>query len=1082
MLRRIHEVSFAVFLSILFLMSYAGAQSVTGALSGQVRDSTGAVIRGATISVVEAATNVKRSTRSAADGYFNVPFLPPGSYRLQVEAIGFATSVQDNIAISVSAPVRLDPVLKLGPANATVEVQAAPPTLQTENAEVSIDFDSRQVTDLPLEYRNPQGLASLAAGVTPATGGVPAADDPAGTMYFNVNGQPNSANNTLVDGVDNLEPLDGVTIYIPSPEMIQEVHLSTSNYGSEFGRVAGAVVNITTRRGTNDIHGTLWEYNQNAAFEAKNYFSGTAPVPPLVHNDFGAVISGPILKNRLFFMGAYRGYRRNSSTVGTTTVPLPAFLGGDFSSVSGAAIYNPFTGKSTGTGRTQFAKNVIPSALISGPALIINKYFPAPTNNSIENNFVRNVPNSISRDTYTGRVDYSLSDSTKIFAETNISTDSIRAESVMPEPLGAGSATKGTTATSIIGLTHTFSSTLLNELRISYNLYSVYQRDLDDTLTNADAGIKDPNPYPISQQGLASMAMYVNVGGDYRVPFGDTDNLYQISDTVSKQLGTHFLKFGGVVQRNRMDRPQPQGLNGGPRGKFQFQPGTTELNGGNAGSYASYVNAFAAYLLGLPQQTSRTYMVGTPSNRQTQVQAFIADTWHVTSRLTLDLGLREEFYEAVRPKGKGGASNYDPTTNSLLVAGYGDNSLSNNIDNQSTVEPRIGITYRLDRNSVIRTGFAISGWTGRYGFTGGSLSSQFPVIYNVQEGVVSGYGYNGSINNLPAVPFITVPDSGLITPAPNQQFFVVPKRNPMTTIEAWNLSYQRSLPGNMNLTVGYVGNVARHLPGNVQLNVAAPGTGTAGLRYASFGRTAQTTLRANISSSNYHALQATLLRRFKDGFSFNVAYAYSKSLDVASNQGGYADNLDLSRQYGPSDFDSTHNLVLSHLYELPFGKGKRFLNHGGVASQVLSGWQVNGVLRLMSGTPFTVTADATTCNCPGNSQYGQKIASVKYLHGVGPGKPWFSTDSFAAPPANQFGNVGRNSLRGPDLKQYDASLFRSFHIGEIATLQARGEFFNITNTPRFNNPGSQVATGSFGIISGANANQRVGQIALKLLF
>jgi hypothetical protein len=1086
-------------LLVILLISISGqqvrGQVVTGTLTGSVVDSTGATVPEAKVTITEISTGVQRSTTTSADGLYDFPYLAPGEYKVDVTATGFKSFSQSEITVSVSTTARLSAVLTPGSASETVLVTAAPPPLQTESVEVAVNLSARQVTDVPLQARNVQALAGLAAGVSLPQQSFTQVEDPQRTTFFNANGQDNSANNTIVDGVDNTDPLLGLSIYLPAPELVQEVHVSTSNYSAEFGRVAGAVVNEATRTGTNEFHGSLWEYNKVAALEAKNYFGGSLPKAPFTFNDFGGAVGGPIIKNNTFFFVAYHGVRQSSSSTSTGTVPLPAFLTGDFSSVPGIALYNPFTGNADGTGRAPFAGNKIPTNLISSPAALINKFFPAPNLPGITNNWVTNIPFSYNADNYTGRIDHTFSEQTKIFGETNISRYTTLSPTFYPEPLGNGVNANDDTYTGIINVTHGFGPGLLTELRLAYNLYATNVVDTDTTLDNAQAGIADPNPYPISQEGLAFMYIgttgtsttgtsAINVGGSPYYPLKNRDNLFQIVNTWSKEVRDQSLKWGGEVHRNRMDRRQPQGLNGGPRGGFYFQPGTTQLNGGPAlGTFGSFVNSFASYLLGTPQETSRTYMTQTPTNRQTQVGLFFQDTYHATPKLVLDLGIRYDYLSAVTPRGKGGASNYNTANNSLNVAGYGSGplDLANGVGSESLVEPRIGFAYNIDKKSVIRGGFAMSGWAGRFGFTGGTLSTQFPVIYNIQNGNTGGYGVTGSIYSLPAVPFITIPANGIITNAPNQAFFVMAHRNPIPYVEAYNLTYQRDLGLGFVTNVAYVGNVGRHLPANVELNAAAPGTGTAGLPFIGYGRTASTQLRIDLVASNYNALQVNMSRHFASGYAVTLGYAYSKSMDVGSNQPGFIDNLNLARQYGPSSFDSTHNLVVSHIYELPFGKGKRFLNQGGIGSFLLSDWQLNGVLRLLTGNPFTITSDATSCDCPGNSQFGQQVAPVQYPHGIKT-SPWFSTSSFAPPPAGHFGNVGANSVRGPSLKQYDFSAFRGFRFLERYEVQGRAEAYNLTNTPYFSNPDAAVTDSTFGLITSTTGNQRALQLALKLLF
>jgi hypothetical protein len=578
-----------------------------------------------------------------------------------------------------------------------------------------------------------------------------------------------------------------------------------------------------------------------------------------------------------------------------------------------------------------------------------------------------------------------------------------------------------------------------------------------------------------------------SLGAGTGYPIVETDNIFTGSNTWTKILSRHTLKWGGEVTRRREDRAQPEGLDYGPRGKFVFNPGTTQLpNGPALGPYGSLANSFAAFMLGDPNQSGRTEMLLTPTNRQTYFAAFLEDSYRISRKLTLDLGVRYDLYTTVKPRYAGGASNYDAGTNTLLVAGYGNIGLTTRIkSNPLDFAPRLGFAYSVDPKTVVRGGFGISYWEGRFGFTGGTLDTQYPAIYNLQVGVLNTFPVGGSLSRIPPVVLVPIPASGMINPAPDQPFYQIPAYNPMPYVESYNLTVQRQLSGSLSLDAGYVGNVGRHLPYSEQLNYAAPGTGATGLRlFQAFGRTSSTTLRAYGQNSNYNSLQANLNWRFSHGVMFTVAYAFSKSLDVVSNQGGITmPYLPVNRQYGLSSFDQTNLLTISHTYELPFGKGRHFLNHGGIPSRIAGGWQMNGVFRFQTGTPFSPSVDATACNCPGNSNLANVLGPIQYLGGVGPGQPWMAASAFGVPAANQFGNAGRDIIRGPGLTNYDFSIFRSFSIGERVHTEFRGEFYNVTNTPHFGNPNATVGSASFGLItaSGYNGNRQV-QLGLRVTF
>jgi hypothetical protein len=1066
------------------------AQQVSSTLVGSVLDATGATVPNAEITVTETRTGVTRKTVTTTDGVYNLPYLTPGTYRVEITAQGFKKFVRENVELPVSSTVRVDTSLEPGALTETVTVTAEGAPLQTDRAEVARNFTNQSVTELPLANRSFQALAGLVAGVTPPTVDFTQSEDPQGTTFFRANGQGNSANNTLVDGVDNTNPTLGLTIYIPPAEVVQEVHVSTSNYNAEFGRAGGAVVNVATRGGTNEFHGALYEFHRSTDFRARDFFNTVGrPKPTYIRNQFGAAAGGPIVKNKTFFYGAYQGLYLRQSATSVTSVPDPAWIRGDFSAVPGLSLYDPATGNPDGTGRQRFANNVIPQARISPIASKLFQYIPAPNvSGAFTNNFNTNVPFLYDGNAFDGRVDHNLSDSTKIFGKMNYSRYNITQKAALSDVIGEGTLAKDYTITAIANFTHGFSPSLLTEARIGYNRYRTDVNGFDmTTVTNQSLGIANPNPDPISSIGMARIQInnMQGIGTPVFYPLINTDNLFTYVNTWSKTFSLHTVKWGAEIHRNRMDRFQPQGLGGGPRGLFQFNPGTTSASGAALGQFGAFANSFAAFLIGAPDQTSRTYMPITPTNRQTQWFFFFQDTWQISRKLTLDLGLRYELYTTVKPRYAGGASNYDPSTNTLLVCGVGEISMGCNVEpDQNNFAPRIGIAYRLNDRSVIRSGFGISYWTGRFGFTGGTTSTQFPVIYNIQQGATGDFITDGAFNTLPVVNTVDIPSNGRITPAPNQAFFIVPPSNPVPMVASYNLTYQREIGWGATFDVGYVGNLGRRLPFNQTYNAALPGTGIAGKPLvAAFGHTADASVRGYGVNSNYNSLQSNITKRLSHGVSFTLAYTWSRSLDVGSDQASFTINNDFRRNYGPSNYDRTHMLTVSHIWELPIGKGKPFLNSG-PAAYILGNWQINGIYRLATGTPFSITTDATPCNCPGNGNYANVLGATSILGGIGPGQKWFDTTAFAAPPPNTFGNAGRNIVRGPRLSNYDMSIFRNFPITERTRLEFRGEFYNLTNTPHFASPSGSLTSGNFGEISstlGGYGNREI-QLALRLTF
>ncbi len=1066
------------------------AQVVNATLTGTVTDPSGASVPKASVTATEKSTGIARSTVTNTAGDYNIPYLDPGTYRLDIVAPGFKKYTRDNLTLEVSTIGRADAALSPGEMTETVTITAEAALLQTDSAEVARNFETRSVSELPLINRDFQQLAGLAAGVSlPAQTGS-SLEDAQGTYYFNSNGQGNSSNNTIVDGIENTNFSLGVSLYLPNAEDVSEVRVSTNNYSAEFGRAGGAVVNAVTRGGTNSIHGSLWEFNRVADLTARDFFNKvTSPKPGLTLNLFGAAIGGPIVKDKTFFYGTFQGkYVRQAST-STNTVPQTAWLTGNFSGVPGLALYDPSTGNpATGAGRQPFPNNIIPPSELSPVALKLNMYWPQPNLSGLINNFVTNVPFRHDDNSYDVRVDHSFTSKTQGYVKFNTTDYNVFQGSATGNLVGTSYQANNYTITATTNLTHVFSPTLVTEVRLGYNRWLDNVQSVN-TVTNQQLGITDPTPDQTSTKSLASIQInsLPALGAGTGYPILEVDNIFTGSNTWTKIMGKHTLKWGGEVTRRREDRAQPEGLDYGPRGKFVFNPGTTELLGGPAlGSYGALGNSFAAFDLGDPNQSGRTYMVLTPTNRQTYLAPFIEDTYRITRRLTLSLGLRYDLYTTVTPRYKGGAGNYDAGTNTMLVAGYGSVGLGTRIQLQPfDFAPRLGFAYTLDAKTVIRGGFGISYWEGRFGFTGGTLDTQYPAIYYVSLGVLNTFPVGGSLSQVLPVTLTPIPSSGMINPAPDQPFYQMPAYNPTPYTESYNLTVQRQVTSHVTVDAAYVGNVGRHLPYTEALNVAAPGTGSAGLsEFMAFGRMSSTTLRANGQNSSYNSLQGNLNQRFSHGLTLTVAYAFSKSLDVESNQGSVTiPYLPISRQHGLSSFDQTNLLTISHTYELPFGKGRAFLSNGGVAARVVSDWQLNGVFRLQSGLPYSPTVDATSCNCPGNSNFANVTGPIVYLNGIGPGQPWVSASSFAVPPANTFGNAGRDILRGPGLKNYDFSLFRTFPIREWAKLQFRAEFYNLTNTPHFANPNATVGSASFGLITGsAYGGNRAVQLGARVIF
>ena len=628
-------------------------QAVTGTLVGSVTDASDAAVPNAKITALETATGVVTTGATNSLGAYSIPYLRPGTYRISIHAEGFQMVVRENVPLTASASLRVDATLQPGAVTETVQVSSQAPVLQTDRSDVTRNVSERSVTELPIIDRNFQSLVGTLSGVSPVASAHDETEQPWNSLSYHVNGQANSANNTQVDGVDDNDPLVGITIYVPAAEAIQEVNVSTNNYNAEFGRAGGAVVNVLTRGGTNQIHGSLFEFHRDTALTARNLFN-VAPQakPSSIRNQFGGTVGGPIRKDKLFFFGSYQGTYQRRGSQEVLTVPVEAWRRGDFSGVPDVAIFDPFTGTPDGKGRVQFPNNKIPQNRFSPVAAKILPLLINPNASGLDANVNYNNPFANDGNAYDGRVDYQVSDRTSTFLKYAYSKYMVTQNSALGPVLGEDRNSDARTHTVSLNANHTFTPTLMTEARMGYNRYFVSILGANQDPMNEQLGIANPTPDYTSQHGMPRIEIsgMAPIGQLVYYPLVNTNNLFNWVNNWTKMAGRHSVKFGIDARRLRLDRLQPQGLDLGPRGLFTFQAGTASLNGGpDLGAYGDFANSFASFLLGAPDQTSRTYMTVTPTDRQTDFFTFVHDTYQVMPKLTLDLGLRWEYSQPRSP-------------------------------------------------------------------------------------------------------------------------------------------------------------------------------------------------------------------------------------------------------------------------------------------------------------------------------------------------------------------------------------------------------------------------------------------------
>ena len=1127
------------------------AQAVNATVLGTVADSTGAPVANVKVTVTETNTNISRTTQTNESGNYVFPDLPPGTYRVTAEMTGFKRASRAGVDVVVNTTSRIDLDLQAGDVSETIVVEAETPILQTERADTGRKLETVLTENMPLgTNRNFQNLLNLVPGTTRATFQHSQFFNASSSLQTEVNGQLRQGNNYQIEGIDDNERTGLLQILIPPLEAIQTVDVSTSNFEAELGRASGAVTNVILKSGSNNYHGSAYEFIRNNYFNARNFFDKS--VGHLSYNYFGGNFGGPIKKNKLFFFADYLKVFDHEANTNTISIPTMAIRTGDLSS-SATVIYNPFSGNADGTGRQQIVAssapgttipgrngpvdafnpactnvagcpNMIPTAMIDPISTALLNFIPAPNNGlpgATANNYSALLPFHKDTDFVDAKVDANLTEKDRLSGRFSYQRPSILQAPIFG--LGGGPAQgnfegSGIQNTYSIGLNynHFFSNTLVAEFRAGAGWYHNEAHNTDfGTNTSSTLGIPGVNLDPTTS-GIVGVTINGGIlsnpiiGFSASLPWIRSETNIDFANTWTKILGNHTVKFGVDLRRVRDALLQEQTFS--PRGIYTFNDGQTALNTGAGASKTSFSNDFASFLFDVPGQAGRDLATFFPNYRAWQFFSFVQDKWLVTSKLTADIGLRWEFYPPATPVQKGGFSNYDPTTNTLRVGGYGD--IPDNLGittHYKYFAPRLGLAYRLKESTVVRAGFGIS-FTP---FPDNSYAYNFPVrSNNAFNPAVATYGpavlADGVTpatfeNGFPAIIQPVVPPDGIITSASspaaavvlkNSNLFVVNQNFKNPYVESWNLAIQQSLPGKFVLDVAYVGNHSVDTVVNYNLNAGTiAGAGNPGLpEFTAFGRTASTNLLFAGYSSSYHALQVKFDRKFTGGLSTTTAYTFGKGMGFQTgDDGGLFFYINQRRNYARNDFDRTQTFVQSFVFDFPFGRGKRWVSSGPAAA-VVGGWRISSFMTIMSGLPMAFTASNSSLKAPGNTQTPDLVAPVTISHSVGgyPNDPWFSTSSFAQPTAlGVFGSVGRNYLSGPNFFDLDTTLSKSIRFTERYNMEMRLEAFGVTNTPQFfftGNGGTSNGTtyspdpkSSFGHITSASGGRTL-QLGLKFNF
>jgi hypothetical protein len=1114
---------------VLISLGIARAQVSTGTITGYVRDASGAVVSGASVTATRTATSENRTALTNDQGQFTVPYLPIGDYSVTVTMKGFKSVTIPNITLQVDNTVTLPIVIQPGDVTERVEVNAVAPLIEASTSSLGQVISNRNVVNLPLNGRNVWALGLLANNAVPIKG-------VASNLPFIAGGGRFQTNNIMLDGIDNntIATNGGIGVnginYTPSVDATAEFKVITNNYSAEFGRSAGTVVSAATKSGTNSLHGVLWEFIRNDHLDANNFFSNAAGAPrqPFKQNQFGFTLGGPVVvpkiyngHARTFFFVDYEGLRRATTASSTIqNIPPQAFRTGDFSSYP-YTIYNPASRRIGANGlvvSTPFPQNIIPTSQLNPGALATLALLPQPNYGPAgaqANNYLNIASQPFDSNQYDIRIDHQFSEKNTMYGRFSRALQSSINPGNFSGFLGGGTNNINNSINSILNDVHTFTPGLVNEARFGYSRHNgsleVLNQQAGVDFANKNGIAMYPFPvqlfpqilfsYPGSATGGTQQFTSLGSGG----PNLNIENLFHGADDLSWTKGSHTMKMGVDVRRDRFDT-----IYGGGQTVFG-SIFSASSNAPNSGA------PLADFLLGYPAQLTGSQLLDWARLRSLYVGSYFQDDWKVTSRLTLNLGLRYELYtQPVDARNRG--SLFNAATGQFVIPGQNGYSDAIVQGHHLNFAPRFGFAYSMSPRWTIRGGAG--------------------VFYGPREANQQSTVFGANPPNTPTVvsPSVSatktvVPPVSISTPIQagpsNADLGTFTAQNPLgllirtadfansrpALLYQWNLGFQYQAAQNVVLSAAYSGMRGNYLTSRVNLNQipwsqAIQGfTAQANRLFPNVGN--QVVMDSTMGNSFYNALNLRAEKRLSYGLNFLVNYTWSKNLESNGTGGNSAfqqsggttnplDSWNLQKEKSYAPLDMPHVFVASAGYELPLGAGKPWLSQPGVARALLGGWQLNGILTLESGLPTDIRSSLVpatnqlyaTFNVP-NAVPGQSM----YLPNRGP-DGFFNPAAFSQPgqvinaagvPLIQFGNLARRAGRGPRTQNLDFSVFRNFAFGERFNLQFRAEAFNFTNTPAFflpsaNSPQLTIGNPSFGKLNSSASTGRQIQFGVKLYF
>ncbi|MCC6590300.1 MAG: TonB-dependent receptor [Bryobacterales bacterium] len=1086
--------------AILLLVSAnaASAQVLYGSLTGTVQDMGGAVVPGAKVTVRNTGTAQELTAQTNDIGAYTFSNLVPGNYDLMITANGFRSVTKRDLPITANVVRREDAALELGQVSETVTVEAGQVALQTDKSDLHTELGAKEVINMPLpRYRNYQSLINLVPGATPGRYQNSIQAAPARALDTNVNGVNRNNNATRIDGALSVFLwLPHHTAYVPPAETIETINVATNNFDAEQGFAGGAAITVITKSGTNGLHGSAWALHDNARLQAKNFFN-SGDKPSNINNVDGLTLGGPIKKNKLFFFGAWEGVHERLGATQLLTVPTADQKQGDFSRYN-TTIYDPATGAADGSGRTPFASNIVPLNRQSGIVRQIQDLIPLPNRTGTGSNFLANGTQKMDRNNFDTKINWNRNVDHTIWGKYSIMNATVSCAPAFGTGGGAPLCPSGSsigdgslrTQVATIGSTYIFSPSFLwdgvvgwtrqGQAITGFGYGNFYYRDLRIPGVNGNSSdIRD------SGAPIISIAGYTNHLNDTDTrPFFAYDSSWTTQQNFSLNRTRHDIRFGFEGIRHHLNHYNPDGGgNGGPMGSLSFTQGITSTRGASLTQF----NSYAAYLLGLPETMRRSAQYETMTAFNYQLGWYFRDRWQVSQKLTVTLGLRYELFPLQTRSGRGGLEGYDPATNIVSLGGVGNIPRDLGISTSKKLfAPRVGFAYRLNEKTVIRSGYGVAynpmplarPLRGFFPLTFAATFNSpntFQPVRTVEQGI-------------PSIVFPDMSSGRVQLPTTALMRYIPTDVLHRGYVQSWNFTIERQLPGQWVTSVAYVGTQTTRSFADYNINAAAPGAGNTGRpQAAQFGRTVDTWAWDGYLSANYHGLQVASNRRAADGLTVKLAYTFSKSINYTDEDGwtgnlmyNWAPAFRLNR--AQAGYNIPHNFQAGVVYELPFGKGKKFATDG-VQKWVFGGWQINGVFAAFQGRPFTVSAAQGALNAPGNSQTADQVkAEVVKLGGIGPNSPFFDPAAFAAPAGVRFGTSGRNLLRGPGTVNLDLGVFRRFAITERVNLEFRAEAANATNTPHFNAPNANINAANFLAVTSAQPDQRQVRLGLRMVW